>query len=95
MAALHPTPAVCGEPPEAAVAQIRALEPFDRGWYAGPVGFVGRDETRFAVGIRSALVQGDEVALFTGAGVVEGSDSTAEWQELEAKLRGIWTGRTL
>lgn len=95
MAALHPTPAVCGEPPEAAVAQIRALEPFDRGWYAGPVGFVGRDETRFAVGIRSALVQGDEVTLFTGAGVVEGSDSTAEWQELEAKLRGIWTGRTL
>jgi menaquinone-specific isochorismate synthase len=95
MDALHPTPAVCGEPPEAAVAQIRALEPFDRGWYAGPVGFVGRDETRFAVGIRSALVCGDEVALFTGAGVVEGSDSTAEWQELEAKLRGIWTGRTL
>lgn len=95
MAALHPTPAVCGEPPAAAVAQIRAAEPFDRGWYAGPVGFVGRDETRFAVGIRSALVRGQRVALFAGAGVVEGSDCAAEWQELEAKLRGIWTGPIL
>lgn len=92
MAALHPTPAVCGDPPEAAVARIRALEPFDRGWYAGPVGYVGRDESRFAVGIRSAVVEGRSVSLFTGAGVVEGSRPEEEWRELEAKLRGIWTG---
>lgn len=92
MAALHPTPAVCGDPPEAAVARIRALEPFDRGWYAGPVGYVGRAESRFAVGIRSAVVDGRSVSLFTGAGVVEGSHPRDEWRELEAKLRGIWTG---
>lgn len=92
MQALHPTPAVCGEPPDAAVARIRALEPFDRGWYAGPVGYVGRDESRFAVGIRSAVVEGRTVALYTGAGVVEGSQPGDEWRELEAKLRGIWTG---
>jgi menaquinone-specific isochorismate synthase len=93
LAALHPTPAVCGEPPAAAVGRIREAEPFDRGWYAGPVGFVGRDETRMAVGIRSALVDGDAIWLFAGAGVVQGSQPQTEWQELEAKLRGIWPGR--
>lgn len=95
LAALHPTPAVCGEPGGAALAAIRALEPFDRGWYAGPVGFVGRDETRFAVGIRSALVEDEAVSLYTGAGVLEGSRPEAEWRELEAKLRGIWPGQPL
>jgi menaquinone-specific isochorismate synthase len=95
LSALHPTPAVCGEPGGAALAAIRALEPFDRGWYAGPVGFVGRDETRFAVAIRSALVEGAAVSLYTGAGVLEGSRAEAEWRELEAKLRGIWPGRPL
>jgi menaquinone-specific isochorismate synthase len=92
LGALHPTPAVCGEPPDVAVERIRDLEPFDRGWYAGPVGFVGRDETRMAVAIRSALVQGDTAWMFAGAGVVEGSRAAAEWRELEAKLRGIWPG---
>ena len=33
-----------------------ALEMFDRGMYAGPVGWFGGRETEFAVGIRSALV---------------------------------------
>lgn len=93
LSALHPTPAVCGEPPAMAVEQIRAAEGFDRGWYAGPVGFVGRDETRMAVGIRSALVHGDTAWLYAGAGVVKGSRADAEWQELEAKLGGIWPSR--
>ena len=95
MAALNPTPAVCGEPCAAAIARIRAIEPFDRGWYAGPVGFVGRDESRFAVAIRSALVQDGTVALYAGAGIVEGSCPEAEWRELEAKLGGIWPGPTV
>ena len=35
--ALHPTPAVGGEPLGAADRLIPALEGLDRGWYAGPV----------------------------------------------------------
>ncbi|HLT46443.1 MAG TPA: isochorismate synthase [Rubricoccaceae bacterium] len=84
--ALHPTPAVGGTPAEAARAAIRRMEPFDRGLYAGPVGWVGRDAAEFAVGIRSGLVHGRVLDLFSGAGIVAGSDPAEEWAEIEHKL---------
>ncbi|TVQ44316.1 MAG: isochorismate synthase [Gammaproteobacteria bacterium] len=90
---LHPTPAVAGDPPPQALHRIAALEPFDRGWYAGPVGYVGAEESEFAVAIRSGLLHDRELALFVGAGIVQGSDAAAEWQELESKmasLRAAW-----
>lgn len=86
LAALHPTPAVGGHPKEKALALIRELEPFDRGWYAGPIGWVGADEAEFAVGIRSGLLRGRELAMFFGNGVVPGSTPAGEWAELEQKL---------
>jgi menaquinone-specific isochorismate synthase len=89
--ALHPTPAVGGYPKEEALAEIRAAEPFDRGWYAGPVGWIGANEAEFAVGIRSGLVRGRSLSLFSGAGIVEGSVSEAEWAEVEQKI-GDFTG---
>ncbi|XP_075478488.1 isochorismate synthase, chloroplastic-like isoform X3 [Primulina tabacum] len=52
---LHPTP-VCGHPMEEARVLISETEMFDRGMYAGPVGWFGGSESEFAVGIRSALV---------------------------------------
>jgi isochorismate synthase/2-succinyl-5-enolpyruvyl-6-hydroxy-3-cyclohexene-1-carboxylate synthase/2-succinyl-6-hydroxy-2,4-cyclohexadiene-1-carboxylate synthase/O-succinylbenzoate synthase len=57
LAALHPTPAVCGQPRRAALAALRAAEPFDRGLYAGPFGWVAADAAEFVVAIRSALVR--------------------------------------
>jgi menaquinone-specific isochorismate synthase len=84
--ALHPTPAVGGYPKEVAVAEIRELEPFDRGWYAGPVGWIGADGAEFAVGIRSGLVRGRSLALFSGAGIVAGSTPEGEWAEIEQKI---------
>lgn len=89
--ALHPTPAVGGYPKEVALAEIRAAEPFDRGWYAGAVGCIGADAAEFAVGIRSGLVRGSKLALFSGAGIVEGSVPEAEWEEIEQKI-GDFTG---
>jgi isochorismate synthase EntC len=69
---------------------LRALEPFDRGWYAGPVGWVdGAGNGEFAVGIRSARIRGREADLFAGAGIVRGSDPRAELQEIRAKLRAL------
>ncbi|WP_143528224.1 isochorismate synthase [Rubrobacter xylanophilus] len=84
--ALHPTPAVGGYPREAALAEIRSSEPFDRGWYAGPVGWIGAGGAEFAVGIRSGLVRGSRLALFSGAGIVRGSDPEEEWAEIEQKI---------
>jgi menaquinone-specific isochorismate synthase len=83
---LHPTPAVGGVPREEALASIRALEPFDRGWYTGPIGWIGADAAEFAVAIRSALVREECVSVFTGNGIVPGSEPEEEWLELESKL---------
>ncbi len=83
---LHPTPAVGGVPRAEAITRIRALEPFDRGWYTGPIGWIGRDGAEFAVAIRSALVHGACVSVYTGGGIVPGSDPDDEWRELESKL---------
>ncbi|KAJ1394425.1 Isochorismate synthase [Sesbania bispinosa] len=59
---------------------------FDRGMYAGPVGWFGGGESEFAVGIRSALVEKDLGALiYAGTGIVEGSNPYLEWDELELK----------
>ncbi len=87
---LHPTPAVAGSPPEAALTLIRALEPRSRGWYAGPIGWVdAAGDGDFAVGIRSAHVRGDRALLYAGAGIVEGSVAEREWEECAIKMRFI------
>lgn len=83
---LHPTPAVAGVPFEPALEAIRRLEPFDRGWYAGPVGILGSRFSEIAVAIRSALVTSRSVYFYAGAGIVEGSDPAMEWEELEKKI---------
>ncbi|PIA62532.1 hypothetical protein AQUCO_00200502v1 [Aquilegia coerulea] len=86
LSSLHPSPAVCGFPTEVARQFIEETEMFDRGMYAGPVGWFGGRETEFAVGIRSALVErGLGVLIYAGAGIVEGTRSSLEWEELELK----------
>ena len=84
--ALHPTPAVGGTPSADAVARIAELEPFGRGWYAGPVGWISADAAEMAVAIRSALVTQNQLSLFSGAGIVEGSTAESEWLEIENKI---------
>lgn len=85
LSALHPTPATCGEPRIGALNLIRESEPFDRGFYAGPVGRMSREATEFAVGIRSALLRGEEAYCYAGAGIVPSSCAEAEWLELDRK----------
>jgi menaquinone-specific isochorismate synthase len=88
--ALHPTPAVGGLPPERALATIRETEPFDRGWYAAPVGWVdAAGNGTFAVAIRSALARDTSTTLFAGVGVVADSDPDREWDEVQLKYRPI------
>ncbi len=85
--ALHPTPAVCGTPRDVARAMIAQVERFERGLYAAPVGWIGDDAAEIAVAIRSALVEGSNVSLFSGAGIVQASEADAEWSEIEGKIR--------
>jgi len=85
---LHPTPAAGGLPRQAALPLIRSYEGFDRGWYAGPVGWVdARGEGEFAVAIRSALLRGNEAVLYAGCGIVAGSEPEREYEESCLKMR--------
>jgi len=86
LATLHPSPAVGGFPPQQAPEQLREYEPFDRGWYAGAVGWIGADSAEFAVAIRAALISGRRVELFSGAGIVAASRPDDEWSEIESKI---------
>jgi isochorismate synthase len=87
---LHPTPAVGGEPRDPALAAIAELEELDRGWYAGPVGWMdAAEDGEFCVAIRSALLRDRDAHLFAGNGIVADSDPEAELAETEIKLDAL------
>ena len=88
--ALHPTPAVCGLPTAQARPAIAALEPFERGYFAGAVGWCnGAGDGAWAVAIRCAQVSRHQLTLSAGAGIVPGSVPTLEYQETGNKLRTV------
>ena len=88
--ALHPTPAVGGQPQEVALTLIEALERADRGRYAGPCGWVdGAGNGGFAVSVRSAEISGTEARIFAGVGVVGDSDPAAELAETRSKFQAM------
>ena len=87
---LHPTPAVCGTPRLPALQAIRALEPFDRGFYAGAVGWTDASgDGDWYVSIRCARVQGNAMHLFAGAGIVADSVPALEVDETAAKFMAL------
>lgn len=89
-AALHPTPAVCGTPVAQAYEWLAQHENWERGWYAGAVGWLDASGNgALHVALRSALVSADRVEAFAGAGIVEASEPQREWQETDAKLRAV------
>ncbi len=89
LAALHPTPAVCGVPRVAARETIARLEPVPRGLYAGALGFVDTRTAEFAVSIRSAHITGSRAVVYGGAGILEDSDPLEEWNETSWKMRPL------
>jgi len=90
VAALHPTAAVAGAPTAAALTLIAELETFDRGRYAGPVGWVGADGAgEWAVALRCAQVDGTTVRAFAGAGIVSDSDPARELAETTLKFQPV------
>lgn len=92
--ALHPTAAVAGTPTTIAIGVIRELEPFDRGRYAGPVGWVdaaGNGEWAIALRCAQFTVRDDDIAVtaYAGAGIVAGSDPESELLETRVKFRPL------
>jgi isochorismate synthase len=85
--ALHPTPAVCGAPFEAARDTIAELEPFDRGFYAGAIGWCdAAGDGQWVVGIRCAEIAARTMTLYAGAGIMPASRPHLELQETSAKF---------
>lgn len=85
--ALHPSPAVGGEPLASALRIIRAAETFPRGWYAGLVGWFSPDgDGTFLVAIRSAVSAHGKVVAYAGAGILSDSDPGREFQETALKF---------
>ena len=84
---LHPTPTVCGLPRDSAMAFLGEEEPFERGWYAGPVGFFDAEGNGiFVPALRMGVATGSGWRLFAGAGLVEGSVPALEWEETAIKF---------
>lgn len=87
-AALHPTAAVAGTPRLEAQQLLAKLEGFDRGRYAGPVGWIGADgDGEWAIALRGAQIEGDSIRAFAGGGIVAGSEPDAELAETELKFQ--------
>jgi menaquinone-specific isochorismate synthase len=87
---LNPTPAVGGVPQAKALAVIAALEPVPRGTYAGPVGWVdAAGNGEWAVGLRSARIDGNRARMFAGGGIVGDSEPAAELAETQLKLQAL------
>ncbi len=84
---LHPTPAVGGIPHLKAKSKILEIEKEKRGHYAGPVGVLSQHFSEIAVAIRSALIQGQSLTVYGGAGIVAGSEAQEEWTETGAKMQ--------
>lgn len=88
--ALHPTPAVCGVPRAEAHAAIAEIEPFDRGFYTGMVGWTDvHGDGEWVVALRCGEVADDRVRLYAGAGIVPASVPSAELAETAVKLRTL------
>jgi len=86
--ALHPTPALGGEPRQDAIKIIRESEQMNRGYYAAPIGWINAEgDGEFAVGIRSALVENEHAYLYAGGGIVAESSSIEEFEETRVKFR--------
>jgi salicylate biosynthesis isochorismate synthase/menaquinone-specific isochorismate synthase len=87
---LHPTPAVGGKPWKQASKVIAEVEGMDRGWYAGPVGWMeGSGDGEFCVALRSALLRDRSAHLYAGVGVVADSSPPDELAETEIKLGAL------
>lgn len=91
LAACFPGGSISGAPKRRALEIIAELEPCSRGLYTGAIGYLGANwESQFSVAIRTAVLEGDQLSLHTGAGIVADSDPSAEYEETLHKAAGFF-----
>ena len=87
---LHPTPAVCGLPKEAASDFLNNNEDYDREFYTGFLGElnIGKDKnTHLCVNLRSLKLQGNSASVYVGGGITAESIAIDEWHETQHKSK--------
>ena len=85
---LHPTPAVCGSPTAQAYKLIQLIEPYERGPFAGMVGWCDAEGNgEWVVTIRCGRITANRIQIFAGAGIVADSSPESEWAETRAKMQ--------
>lgn len=89
MQRLQPTAAIAGMPRDKALRFIADFEPFPRKWYAGAMGYIEKERSEFCVTLRSLLIEGHKAQFYVGAGILEESQASTEWQELNHKLTSM------
>jgi anthranilate synthase component 1 len=88
--ACFPAGTVSGAPKIRAMEIIDELEPDRRGPYAGSVGYFGfSGNMDFCITIRTFVMQGDDLWVQAGAGVVFDSDPEKEYEETINKSMGL------
>ncbi len=88
IAALHPTPAVCGLPKETAKQFIIDNEPAPRRYYSGFMGpFDADGDTHLYVSLRCMELTDGRYRLHAGGGLLKDSRMEQEWEETEAKMQ--------
>ena len=84
---LHPTPAVCGWPSTPARDFIARCEGFDRGLFAGLIGWMDvNGDCEWALVLRAGVLHADRATMFAGAGIVAASDPASELRETATKM---------
>jgi len=87
LSALHPTAAIGGLPRSSALDALAAIEPYSRGWFAAPVGWMAANgDLHAAIAIRSLWITPEKAVALAGAGIVRGSIAAREWDETESKF---------
>jgi len=88
--AMHPTPAVAGQPKEDAISFIKQLEPHDRDYYTGFLGpIMPFGETDLFVNLRCMKITPDYISLYVGGGITLESDPAEEWNETHLKALSL------
>jgi para-aminobenzoate synthetase component 1 len=87
--ATFPGGSISGCPKIRAIEIIDELEPVRRHVYTGAIGFIGADDIRLSIAIRTMTVARGRLYYHAGSGIVADSDPALEYDETMLKAAGM------